>query len=648
MVEWYTKDPWKAYISWFSPRWASPRDEFDPKEWADKLQRGGFRVAVMHTKHHDGVCFFRSKYREAQPERDFVGEFVAEAHKRGIYVVAYYSATLDSWSTQEHPEWSCIGKDGNRIELGGPFPLGVCCINNPGYRAFLLGQLEEIQHNHNTDGFWMDAFGAQVCFCYHCRSKYAKDSGGKKLEDMAGTDEVRLWQHDSPLELLKDIKKIATYDGVERVITYNGAGTSPGPNRKMDEVCNTHSTEAHAPVNKSFSARQFAPMGKAFEMYSPISDTVDCWTLRPANLIALEAAIIAAHGGSLLGGFDVKASGYFSGYQMDQLGEVASHLRKRQEFLIDTTPMYDVGLLGGRGLATALLRHQIPFAILLPDVADLSPYRLIIIEEGLSIDEMLMKKLEEYVANGGNILVEHNGAGLRKDDGDSFMLSNLLGVTCRGVTGFDINYLGGLDKHITHNLGGDPVRADGTAWGLELTTAEALAYYVYPIAQRSRERCLWSGPNAPGKEASNNPAITLNHFGNGKVIYIGCTLGKDEASHRRELSQLTLNLVSLLVEEPLLRAETPSGVEVVVNRQGERHIVHLLNYYVDMSNFYDKCDSMPKLANVSVWINENRIGPVKKIIRVPDNQEMKVERDGSWVHLVSAELGIQEIFVLEH
>ena len=56
MVEWYTKDPRKAYISWFSARWAMPRERFDAVEWFDKLKRGGLRVAVMHTKHHDGVC----------------------------------------------------------------------------------------------------------------------------------------------------------------------------------------------------------------------------------------------------------------------------------------------------------------------------------------------------------------------------------------------------------------------------------------------------------------------------------------------------------------------------------------------------------------------------------------------------------------
>ena len=653
MIDWYTKDVWKAYISWFSPRWAMPRDEFDAVEWVDKLERGGFRVAVMHTKHHDGVCFFPSKFREGQPERDFIGELVAEAHKREMKIVAYYSPTVDGWSCQEHPEWSCREKDGSTIDIDwAPFPgMGVGCVNNPGYNAFLLGQLEEIQSNYNTDGFWMDIyyFQPQGCFCYHCRTKYSQDSGGKDLEEMDGSEEVELWHRDSFLNLLKDVRKIATSDGEERVVVFNHSGDLPRIGYgEIDKVCNILSTEAHSPTHKSFSSRVLAHKDQPYELYTPVSDTVNSWTIRPTSLITLEASIVAAHGGSLLGGFDVKPSGYFSGYQMEGLGEAADHLRKREEYTINTSPVYDVGLFGfreGDWLMT-LLRYQIPYGVLLRDVEDLSPFRTIVIEEGFTLDERLIEKLESHVQGGGNLLVEHNAGVTDKDNGGK--LSRLLGIEFRGETGFDTNYLGGIDKAITHNLGEDPVRADGKAWKLELTSAQALAYYNYPIAQVSQERWLWFGPNPPLPGTSEDAAITVNNYGKGKVIYIGCPLGKGEQLHRRELVQLSRNLLSYLEEEPLVRSETPPEVEVIVNKQNDRHIVHMFNHYGDMTQLYDRRYDVPKLANVSFWINEKRIGAVKKIVRVPDNQEMEIERDGSWVRLLAPELAIQEIFVLEH
>lgn len=49
-------DPWKAYLSWFSPRWAMPRERFDARRSGSTSWNGdGFRVVVMHTRHHDGV-----------------------------------------------------------------------------------------------------------------------------------------------------------------------------------------------------------------------------------------------------------------------------------------------------------------------------------------------------------------------------------------------------------------------------------------------------------------------------------------------------------------------------------------------------------------------------------------------------------------
>ena len=653
MIDWYTKDPWKAYISWFSPRWAMPRDRFDAVEWVDKLERGGFRVAVMHTKHHDGVCFFPSRYRQGQPERDFIGELMSEGHRRGLKIVAYYSPTVDAWSCQEHPQWCCRERDGTPIEIDwAPYPgLGVGCINNPGFHGFIVGQLEELQQRYDPDGFWMDIFyfQPQGCFCDHCRGKYAEDSGGLSLEEMAGSAEVARWHRDSFRGLLREVREIATRDGRERVVVFNQAGILVEPGYgAIDALCNTLSTEAHSPGEKSFSSRVLAHKDQPYELYTPVSDTVNSWTIRPTSLLTLEASIVAAHGGSLLGGFDVTPSGFFSGYQMEQLGQVATHLRRRQEYLVDTTPEYDVGLFGERSgnWSLTLLRYQVPYGVLLADVESLAGFRSIVIEDGYPLAERLVGMLERYVEGGGNLLVERSPAVTGGDT--AARLWRLLGVERRGETGFDTNYLGRIEQSVAANLGADPVRADGRAWNLELTTARALACYQYPIAQVSQERWLWHGPNPPRAEASADPAITLNRHGGGTAIYLGCALGSGEHLHRRELVQLSRNLLACLEPEPLLRSETAPEVEVVVNRQGQRHVVHFLNHYGDMRQLFDRRYDVPRLAGVAVWINERRIGPVTRIVTVPDDRELTLERDGCWVRLAADELAIHEIFVIEH
>jgi len=665
---WYTDDLWKAYLGWLSPRWASPREHFNAKVWCDHLERGGFRVAVVHAKHHDGLCFYPSRFRDTQNERDFFGEIVSEAKRRGIRIVAYYSTIFDSQSAEEHPEWCCREQDGSITELKWPpFPMGACCHNNPGYRGFLLGQLEEIQTRYDTDGFWMDGFDytgfpSQGCFCHYCRERFARERT-KTLDEVylprvGPTDELKLWQRDVFRELMEEIRAIADRDGRERIVLFNNAGANLELGyEEIDALCTLHSMEAHTPVTKSFMSRLLACQHRPFEIYWPVSDKVFSWTPRTTAMLTLEASIVVAHGGTLLPGFDITPSGHIPDYQTRQLGEVGRYLRAREAYLTDAGPVYDVGLFLGKerwkdergNWGIALLRNQIPFCLLPLHATDLLPYRVVIVEDGFPMTERLAEVLEQYVGDGGSAIIERDAAGLVHEEvGGGFRLTQLLGVEPRGRTGFETSYLGGLDERIAGELWDEPVRSDGEAWSIETTTAKPLALYVYPVARYSRERWIWREPNPPRRAVSGDPAITLNRYGKGKAIYVACPLGKkDDRRQQRMITRLAVNLVNFLVEEPLIRSEAPSGVEVVVTRQAGRHIVHLLNHYVDESSRYDRGeDTVPVLADVAVWINERRVGRVKRIVRIPEGDELPIERDGSWVRVCAERLAVHEMFCL--
>lgn len=668
MAEWYTNDLWKAYLGWLSPRWALPREHFDAKLWCDHLERGGFHVAIVHTKHHDGICFFRSKFRDTQPERDYFGEVVSEAKRRGIRVVAYYSTIFDSESAAEHPEWCCREQDGSITELKWPpFPLGACCHNNPGYGAFLLGQLEEIQTQYDTDGFWMDGFDytgfpSHACFCDFCRERFARERG-KTLDEVCvskigPTDELKLWQRDVFRELMEEIRRIANRNRSDRIVVFNNAGANLELGyEEIDGLCTLHSMEAHTPVTKSFMARLLACQRKPYEVYWPISDKVFSWTPRTTAMLTLEAAIVAAHGGTLLPGFDIAPSGYIPEYQTRQLGEVGRYLRARDQYLANAEPLYDVGLFlakerwkderGSWGIT--LLRNQVPFCILPLHTTEFSSCRVVVVEDGFPMTDRLAEALTRYVSGGGNVVIERDAAGIVGDGrGTGFRLAELLGVRPVGKTGFETSYIGRLNEQITDGLWDEPVRSDGEGWRVALTTAKPLAYYVYPVARYSRERWIWREPNPPRRRLSDDPAITINRCGKGNAIYIACPVGTDDRRQRRMMARLAANVVNLLIDEPLIRSETASGVEVVVARQANRHLVHLLNHYVDESSRFDRGeDTVPVLADVTVWINERRIGPVRRVVRVPQGTELPIERDGSWVRVCAERLKVHELFCLE-
>jgi hypothetical protein len=145
-----------------------------------------------------------------------------------------------------------------------------------------------------------------------------------------------------------------------------------------------------------------------------------------------------------------------------------------------------------------------------------------------------------------------------------------------------------------------------------------------------------------------------NRFGKGVAAYVGCPIrkfkrfedGQEDSPHARELLRVAKNLASFLIDEPLIRSEAPSGVEVVLNRQGTSHIVHFLKHYAASSSLHDSADAGPVLSDVAIWLNQKRIGHVNRVIRVPDAAQMGLVTDGEWVRVAAPQLRFHEMVML--
>lgn len=653
MVEWYAKDLWRAHVAWLTPAWVGTvagRKDFNAKRLLDQLQKAHFRTFIFYSKFHDGYCIFPSKYREVKPERDFLGEISAEAHKRGMRIVVYYSTVPDTESGLANPEWGLVSRDG----ITPPRDWFVdhwigCCINNPGYHEFVLGQLKEMRDNYHVDGFWMDIFGHEGCFCESCQAKYREDSGGGSLLDLDDTKRG-LWRLSCFENLLREIRAIIKENNPDGVVLYNGAMGF----QKLDKLVDCYSSEGHDERTIALLCRLARPSGKPFECTSfTLCEAYD-WGTKSTDLILLESAAQVAHGGMVSIIIEMAATGWMSDDQIDQLAEVGDYIRKQEPYLLDTEPVYDAALFaaghgGPDGWISVFLERDIPFALLHAG-ADLSPYRLVVLNDTLSLSEDLAKSLVSYVREGGNLIVECDAAGFGRQGGD--ILSEVLGIRCQGRTGYEIQFLSRLDDRIASDMMENFLGVEGEAYKIELTTAEALAYYTYPIAAVSPDRYIFARHNSPRREASNDPAITTNRYGTGRAMYIGCPLGTKEIrgfkKRRAYPTQLAANLARFMIGKPLFRSATPPGVEVIVNSQEGRHIVHLLNNYLTPGQFYDNRHDVMKLADVPICINEERIGMVKRAFRLSGNEELPMKRDGEWLEVMVPRLTVHEMIVLEH
>lgn len=233
-TQWLKEDLWRSHVSWLTPTWVGKaqdgRTDFDAKQWLDRIESAHYKTIIFYIKHHDGFTTYPSRYLTVKPERDFFGECVGEARKRGMRIIAYYSAVLDEITGNERPDWRVMGRDGAPVKGWALWPNAYCCINNPGYRGLVLGQLAELQDTYGPDGFWLDIFWpvlGENCFCSFCRRKYEEETGGDLLATQGEG-----WYDSCFVELMREIRALVKGNNPDCLLGQN-TGTRIRGSRRM-------------------------------------------------------------------------------------------------------------------------------------------------------------------------------------------------------------------------------------------------------------------------------------------------------------------------------------------------------------------------------------------------------------------------------
>ena len=131
--------------------------QFDPDKYFALLQTAQVQSAMIYLQSHVGHCnwdtasghthaTFTDCTRKMQRLFDL-------CHGAGMDVIAYYSLIYNNDAYVEHPDWRLRDINGHstRFDRGqgqyfGGSRYGLCCPSNPGYRDFVLAQVEEVPH----------------------------------------------------------------------------------------------------------------------------------------------------------------------------------------------------------------------------------------------------------------------------------------------------------------------------------------------------------------------------------------------------------------------------------------------------------------------------------------------------------------------
>lgn len=634
--------------------------EFDSKKYVEMLTLSKAESAVLYAHSHVGLCYYPTRYGEMHRGlngRNILEEIIKLCHEKNIKVVVYYSLIYDSWAYLNNPDWRIIDAGGKEFAEKSRF--GVCCPNS-GYRDFVVKRVEEICSNYDFEGLRFDmTFWPGVCYCRHCRERFAKEVGEQLPVVVNWNDPVWVafqrarerWLVDFAALATSIVRKIKPGISVEHQSSTYIAPWQFGVTTDLSKQSDFMQGDFYGGyVQGSFACKLFYNLSEnlpfGFETCSNVN-LYDHTTLKSQELLESKVCMSLANGGAFvfidaidpvgtlnekvyatMGGIFKRTQAFegFLGGKMCQ--DVAVYLSTESKFdfedngknvldASDKIPHVDAAL----GAATALINHHIPFGVVTKkSIQCLSQYQAVILPNILMMDDEEVEAVKEYVKSGGCIYASRFTSlvtkdGIRKED---FMLGDVLGISCIGETKENFTFIAPTDE------GNDVFSSYSKKYPLSIygpqmlvraeKEATVLGTTVLPYTDPQDYKHYASIHSNPPGILTDNAAVILNTYGKGKAIYVAGDL-ENMQIHHDEFIKL---LKKLGVKSFALESDAPKAMEITVFHQENnmRYIISFLNIQKELPNI--------PVEGVKIRMSvDNK--EIEKVVVLPDEVNLNFE-----------------------
>ena len=677
--------------------------KFDAEEFADCVAAGRMKTATIMTNTHTGLCNYPTKVgkqHDVWKGRDAIAEMIEALHSRGIAVILYYCTIYTDWYWEQHPEARIVDAEGKSDKLlmgnfGNPRRFSVLCPNNPEYREFVVAQLNELCDRYEFEGVWPDmTFWPTVCFCASCRKRYTGEVGGEIPRTINWEDPVWVGFQRKRQEWLLEFIHLVTSTIKKRKPEVTVAHQSQtfnhdwlfAPSLEMVDENDWLSADLYGDKHTiGFFAKLFYAVSrkKPFEhlntwCYPNIHEHVVTRTVD--ELRANVYAAFANHGamsfidavdpvGSVhrrnyervapifdeLKSYEPYAGGKFCQdigiyYSFDNIFDLAENGRS----LVPARYCFQPGTpsqsatahrSAALNLAKTLQQWHLPFGVVTKkDLNRLSDFQLIVLPHVVMLDEDEADALRRYVESGGSLYAGKNTSlisrqGVRRKD---FLLNDLFGVSFGGETDSIVTYLDPTpaSAELFGEFGGQyPLTLhDSQLLVSAREGAEVLATITLPHTDPTGTKYASILTDPPGIR-TEHPALVLNRYGNGKVLYAAGVLESMDHHSQREL---LVRLLRSLCPRPLyFESEGPKCVELTLFDQPEhkRYVLHLLNIQSEMPNV--------PVHGMIVRLNLQG-GTPGKLAVIPSGEALSYQIEGQSLVFRAPELSDYRMLCLEY
>ncbi len=603
--------------------------EFDPDEFADTLARARVNSVTCFARCHHGYIYYDT---QKNPERrhphltcNLLAEQIEACHKRDIRVPIYTTVQWDQFTAEAHPEWLAVEADG-RIQGTPPYEAGFyrnLLVNSP-YFDFLREHVREILETFPVDGFFFD-----IVQPLDDSSAYARHGMQALGWDPADQQARIRYGHKVLTEFKHEMTAFVRNYNPDCTIFYNAGHISPFARASFADYSHLELESLpstgqwgylHYPLTARY-ARTLNPetLGMTGKFHTTWGDF---HSFKNPAALQFECFRMLALTSKCSIGDQLHPDGKICQTTYNLIWPVYAEVEKKEAWCKDASGRVDIGVMNTEEFSMTRIPVDSSGAVMMLQEAgqqfnvldthsDLSPYKVLILPDQVSLTPELAAKLQDFLARGGAIIASYH-AGLAPD-GSDFVLPEW-GVKRIGEAEFSPDFLvprgeigNGLPQteHVIYQRGLHVEALPGT---------EVLAEADVPYFNRDfRHFC--SHQHTPSSRETGYPGIVRR----GQVIYFAHPIFTQYRSRApRWCRTLLLNALALLLPDPLVRVNGPSTLMTALNEQTaeKRQVLHLLHYIPERrGEEFDTIEDVIPLYNLDVSVRADR--PVSAVRLAP-------------------------------
>lgn len=596
MGKWYTNIYRRNLVDMHIEDWDDEFfSEFNVNDYFNNLVKAHIESPMIYLQSHTGLCNFPTKVAKmhnAFIKKNKIKELTDKCKKAGMKVVGYYSLIFNTWTQKNHPKWAIRDYEGKTyIDLGQRY--GLCCPNNLNYREFVKTQIQEMADCYNNlDGIFYDMpYWEVACHCDACKKRWAEEIGCEMPIKIDWHNEAwkkyirkrQEWMGEFAHYVEKISKEIMPLTTCElNFAAVVGCGWLAGSTESINDACEFTGGDLYGDLyNHSFACKYYMGITKnpPFEyMTCRCNNNLREHTItKTEDMLANEVMLTCAHHGASLVIDAIDPKGTLDSRVYDLVGKVFEKQMPYEkyfegEYVSDVAVYFDSRTVYNsdnyefcnkecaiKTVRTLVENHILVSVIANEHLNNIEKYKMIFASALEDFDNENILKFIDYVKNGGNLYLSSCC--------DKRLMKEFFGAKYQGLTkeiktyispneelescfyGFNEDY----PMPINYQLPIFKVENKGQVKGT-ITLP-----YTNP-ADNIRFASIHSNP--PGIK-TDIPAVMINAYGKGKVIWIASAIEYDT---RINFRRVFMNLFNKFIDKNdlTINAELSKNIEIVM------------------------------------------------------------------------------------